>query len=101
MHLPRKFLDKLFFQPDHAAQLPPEQRERLLGSVDADIEALLLDVDGVERDLLRDLRSIDSDSDAEPAALADLEEDLATTRELKEWCRSKRAEIAGLVSCGD
>ena len=97
MHLPRKFLHKLFFQTNHAAQLPLEQRERLLGSVDADIEALLLDVDSAERDVLRDLRSID----AEPAALADLEEDLARTRELKEWCRSKRAEIAGLVSCGE
>jgi hypothetical protein len=98
MHLPRKLFQKRFLQSGLAARLTPEQRERLLDSVDADVEALLLDVDSAERDILRDLRSIDSDSDAESADLADLEEDLARTRELKEWCRSKRAEIAGLVS---
>lgn len=98
MHLPRKLFQKRFLQSGLAARLTPEQRERLLDSVDADVEALLLDVDLAERDIHRALESVDPDSDADLAALASLKEELDKANELKEWCRAKRAEIAELVS---
>lgn len=98
MHLPRNFLHRRLLPPEVEVQLTQEQRERLFGSVDADIEALLLDVDAAERELQRALESIDPDWDADLLLLADLEEKLDRTMELKRWCRVKRAEIAELLS---
>jgi hypothetical protein len=97
MHQPRRFLHKRLFSPGVEAQLTQEQRERLLGSVEVDVEALLLDVDAAEREIQRALESVDLVSDADLIVLADLEEALDGTIELKRWCRAKRAEIAELL----
>jgi hypothetical protein len=98
MHLPRNFLNKRLLRPEVEAQLTQEQRERLLGSVEVDVEALLLDVDLAEREIQRALELVDPDSDADLVVLAELEEQLDRTMELKRWCRAKRAEIAELLS---
>ena len=97
MHLMKKIPRRRFGQFGTGVQLTPEQHERLLQSVDADIEALLLDVDEAESDVLLALRSIDSGSDADAAARANLEESLDKAQELKEWCRDKRSEAAELI----
>lgn len=80
MHLPRKL-----------------QYECLLRSLDADVEALLLDVDVAERLIQHALESVDPDSEAGPAILVALKEELDGTMELKRWCRVKLAEIAELL----
>jgi hypothetical protein len=98
MHLLKKIPRRRFGQFGTAAQLTPEQQERLLQSVDADVEALLLDVDEVEGDVLLALRSIDSGSDADAATLASLEQSLDRAEELKQWCRAMRSEAAAMLS---
>jgi hypothetical protein len=98
MHPPRKFLHKRLLRPELEAQLTEEQRERLFSSVDAEVEALLLDVDAAEREIQRAFEAIDLDIDGDLAVLVGLEEQLDRTMELKRWCRAKRAEIAELLS---
>ena len=98
MHLMKKIPRRRFGQFGTGVQLTPEQHERLLQSVDADIEALLLDVDEAESDVLLALRSIDSGSDADAATLASLEQSLDRAEELKQWCRSKRSAAAGMLA---
>ena len=96
MHLLKKIPRRRFGQFGTATLLTHEQHERLLQSVDADIEALLLDVDEAESDVLLALRSIDSGSDADAVTLASLEQILDKAEELKQWCRAKRSEAAAM-----
>jgi hypothetical protein len=96
MHLLKKIPRKRFGHFGVGVQMTQEQHERLLQSIDADIESLLLEADEAERDVLLALKSIESGSDADAATLAAAEESLDMAEELKRWCRAKRSEAAGL-----
>jgi hypothetical protein len=76
--------------------ITPDQRERLLRSIDSDLEAMLLEVDQEEQELERLLESVGTGAD--PVSVAGLEEDLQATAALKAWIRSKRAEVAESLS---
>lgn len=97
MHLLKKIPRKRSGQFGVGIQMTQEQHERLLLSVDADIESLLLEADEAECDVLLALKVVDSGSDADAAARANLEESLDKAQELKEWCRDKRSEAAELI----
>jgi hypothetical protein len=96
MHLLKRIPRKRFGHLGVGIQLTQEQHERLLQSIDADVESLLLEADEAERDILLALKSIESGSDADAATLAAVEKSLDKAKELKEWCRDKRSEAAEL-----
>jgi hypothetical protein len=78
--------------------ITPEECERLLHSIDSDLEDLLLEVDVEQSELERILESVDTGADA--VSLAGLEEDLEATVALKAWICSKRAEVAERLAEG-
>ena len=96
MHLLKKIPRRRLGHFGVGVQMTQEQHERLLLSIDADIEFLLLDADEAERDVLLALEVVDSGSAADAATLASLGESLDKAEELKQWCRDKRSEAAGL-----
>ncbi len=75
-----------------------DQRRRLLFSIDSDLEAMLLEVDEEQHELEMILDSVDPTTDK--AILDGLEQDLEATEALKEWIRSKRAEVAERLAEG-
>jgi hypothetical protein len=79
--------------------ITPEEHERLLRSIDFDLEKMLLEVDGEQGELERILESVDTGAD--PVSVAGLEEDLQATAALKAWIRSKRADVAGRLAEGE
>lgn len=74
-----------------------DQRQRVLLSLDGDLESLLLQAGEVEAEVVELLEAIDVDSDADAAALAAAQRDFNRLAELKRWICEKRAETAALA----
>jgi hypothetical protein len=79
--------------------ITPEQRERLLASIDSDLEKMLLEVDVEQSELERLLESVDPGAD--PLSVAGIEEDLEATAALKAWICCKRADVAERLAEGE
>jgi hypothetical protein len=92
MHPQRKSQGKGAGEAGPENSITEDQSERLLFSIDSDLEAMLREVDEEQHELELILDSVDPATDA--AILDGLEQDLEATEALKAWICSKRAEVA-------